>query len=41
MVLDTSMELKPWSVGIPLDRRVLDKVVGTFEVQASWEEASS
>jgi len=31
MVLDTSMELKPWFVGNPLDRRVLDKVEDTFE----------
>ena len=37
-VLDTLLELKPWSEGIPWDRMVLDKVEGTFEELASLEQ---
>ena len=35
MVLDTSKELKPWSVDIPLDRRVLGMVEDTSVGQPS------
>jgi len=37
MVLDTLMVRKPWSVGIPLDKKVLDKVEDTSEEQPSLE----